>query len=193
MELFLHSLILKIWYWTFSIFNSIKFSIQYFQDLIVLSSIVEIFSSIEHFRYSLFDTDYQTFSNITENFQYFYWTFSVFFLNILTLKEAGGVQKGPYGFSIGCHFSQDHAMITKILGFINKHPKLKVVKSFSYHLYRFFRNLAETGEKLQFFWSENREINFFFNFFIIKVSYIVSKPNDDFHEASFKVYYVSVS
>ena len=57
--------------------------------------------------------------------------------------------------------SQDHAMVTKILDFINKHPKLKVVKSFSYYLYRFFRNLAETDEKLQFFWSENREIAFF--------------------------------
>ena len=33
----------------------------------------------------------------------------------------------------------------------------------------------------------------FFNFFIVKGSYIVSKPNDDFHEASFEVYYVSVS
>ena len=33
----------------------------------------------------------------------------------------------------------------------------------------------------------------FFNFFIAIDSYIVSKPNDDFHEASFEVYYVSVS
>ena len=89
--------------------------------------------------------------------------------------------------------SQDHAMVTKILDFINKHPKLKVVKSFSYHLYRFFRNLAETDEKLQFFWSKNREIHFFFNFFITKVSYFVSNPNDNFSEASFEVYYVSVS
>ena len=84
-------------------------------------------------------------------------------------------------------------MVTKILDFINKHPKLKVVKSFSYHLYRFFRNLAETDEKLQFFWSKNRKIDFFFNFFITKVSYFVSNMNDDFHEASFEVYYVSVS
>ena len=34
---------------------------------------------------------------------------------------------------------------------------------------------------------------FFFNFFIIKVSYFVSNMNDDFPEASFEVYYVSVS
>ena len=47
--------------------------------------------------------------------------------------------------------------------------------------------------KLQFFWSENREIDFFFNFFITKVSYFVSNLNDDFHEASFEVYYISVS
>ena len=33
----------------------------------------------------------------------------------------------------------------------------------------------------------------FFNFFITKVSYFVSNMNDDFHEASFEVYYVSVS
>ena len=32
-----------------------------------------------------------------------------------------------------------------------------------------------------------------FNFFITKVSYFVSNMNDDFHEASFEVYYVSVS
>ena len=38
--------------------------------------------------------------------------------------------------------------------------------------------------------SRNR---FFFTFFITKVSYFVSNMNDDFHEASFEVYYVSVS
>ena len=32
-----------------------------------------------------------------------------------------------------------------------------------------------------------------FHFFITKVSPIVSKPNDDFHEASFEVCYVFVS
>ena len=79
---------------------------------------------------------------------------------MLTLSEGGG-SMCPYGFSIDCHFSQDHAMVTKILDFINKHPKLMVVNPFSYYLYRFFRNLAETDEKLQFFWSENREIDFF--------------------------------
>ena len=41
----------------------------------------------------------------------------------LTLKEAGGGPKVPSGFPIGCHFSQDHAMVTKILDFIHIHPK----------------------------------------------------------------------
>jgi len=31
--------------------------------------------------------------------------------------------KGCGGFSIGCHFSQDDAMVTKILDFIHIHPK----------------------------------------------------------------------
>ena len=35
--------------------------------------------------------------------------------------------------------------------------------------------------------------SFFFNIFITTVSYFVSNLNDDFHEASFEVYYVSVS
>ena len=29
----------------------------------------------------------------------------------------------PIGLEIACHFSQDHAMVTKILDFIHKHPK----------------------------------------------------------------------
>ena len=84
-------------------------------------------------------------------------------------------------------------MVTKILDFIHKHLNYKVLKSFFDYPDRFFRNLAETDEKLQFFWSKNREIDFFFTFFITKVSYFVSNMNDDFHEASFEVYYVSVS
>ena len=79
-------------------------------------------------------------------------------------------------------------MVTKILDFIHKHLNYKVLKSFFDYLDRFFRNLAETDEKLQFFWSKNLEIDFFFNFCIIKVSYFVSNMNDDFHEASFEVY-----
>ena len=76
-------------------------------------------------------------------------------------KGGRGGPKVPSGFSIGCHFSQDHAMVTKILDFIHKHLNYNVLKSFFDYLDRCFRNLAETDEKLQFFWSENREIDFF--------------------------------
>ena len=37
-------------------------------------------------------------------------------------KGGGRGPKVPSGFSIGCHFSQDHAMVTKILDFIHIHP-----------------------------------------------------------------------
>ena len=46
----------------------------------------------------------------------------LFILVILTLVEAGGGSKCPIGQEIGSHFSQDHAMVTKILDFIHKHP-----------------------------------------------------------------------
>ena len=57
----------------------------------------------------------------------------------------------PGGQEIVCHFSQGHALVTKILEFIHKHPNQKVVKSFFHYLDRFFRNLAETNKKLGFF------------------------------------------
>ena len=44
-----------------------------------------------------------------------------------------------------------------------------------------------------FFVAKIAKSTFFQFFYKKKVSYIVSKPNDDFHEASFEVYYVSVS
>ena len=34
----------------------------------------------------------------------------------------GGGLRQPIGQEIACHFSQDHAMVTKILDFIHKHP-----------------------------------------------------------------------
>ena len=40
---------------------------------------------------------------------------------MLTLKDMGGWNH-PAGQEITCHFSQDHAMVTKILDFIHKHP-----------------------------------------------------------------------
>ena len=45
-------------------------------------------------------------------------------LNELTLKEAGGGggPKWPTGQTNVCHFSHGHAMVTKNLDFIHKHP-----------------------------------------------------------------------
>ena len=82
----------------------------------------------------------------------------------LTLNDAGGGQNDPLqctGQEIAFHFSQDHAMVTKILDFIHKDLNYKVLKSFFDYPDRFFRNLVETDEKLQFFRSKNRGINFF--------------------------------
>ena len=84
-------------------------------------------------------------------------------------------------------------MATKILDFIHKNLNLKVLKSFLDYLDRCFRNLAGTDEKLDFFLERKSRNRLFFNFFITKVSYFVSNLNDDFHEASFEVYYISVS
>ena len=39
----------------------------------------------------------------------------------LNPKGGGGGPKVPAGQEIACHFSQDHAMVTKILDFIHKH------------------------------------------------------------------------
>ena len=58
----------------------------------------------------------------------------MFIRYVFNPKECGGGPKVPGGQEIVCHFS--HAMATKILDFINKHPKLKVVRSFLYYLYK---------------------------------------------------------
>ena len=39
--------------------------------------------------------------------------------NLMIFFNPKGGPKWPYGFSIGCHFSQDHAMATKILDFVH--------------------------------------------------------------------------
>ena len=111
---------------------------------------------------------------------------------IVNPKGGGGGLKVPAGQEIACHFSQDHTVVTKILDFIHKHPNQKVVKSFFHYLDRFFRNLAETNQKLGFFGIENHKIDFFFNCFITKSSNFISNMNDNFYEASFEVYYIFV-
>jgi hypothetical protein len=72
-------------------------------------------------------------------------------------------------------------VVTKLLDFIHKHPNLKVVKAFFHYLDRFFRNLVETDKKFGIFGIENHKIIFFSNI------------NNAFDEASFEVYYISVS
>ena len=56
-----------------------------------------------------------------------------------------------------------------------------------------FQKFSRDRWKITIFLERKSRNQLFFNFFIAKGSYIVSKPNDDFHEASFEVYYVSVS
>ena len=41
---------------------------------------------------------------------------------VLNPKGGGGGPKVPAGQEIACHFSKDHAMVTKILDFIHNHP-----------------------------------------------------------------------
>ena len=84
-------------------------------------------------------------------------------------------------------------MVTKILDFIHKDLNYKVLKSFFDYPERFFRNLVETDEKITIFLEQKSRNRFCFDFFIKKFSYFVSNMNDDYPEASFEVYYISVS
>ena len=56
-----------------------------------------------------------------------------------------------------------------------------------------FQKFSWDRWKIKKFLERKSRNRLFFNFFITKVSYFVSNLNDDFHEASFEVYYVSVS
>ena len=56
-----------------------------------------------------------------------------------------------------------------------------------------FQKFSRDRWKIRIFLERKSRNRLFFNFFITKVSYFVSNLNDDFHEASFEVYYVSVS
>ena len=69
---------------------------------------------------------------------------------------------------IGNYFLDLTLNEAKILDFIHNHLNYKALKTF-----------FETDEKLQFFWSQNRGINFF--------QFCHNKNmNDDFHEAFFE-------
>ena len=98
----------------------------------------------------------------------------------------------PTDQEVVCHFSQGHAMVTKILEFIHKYSNFKVVKSFVHYLDRFFRNLAETNKKLGFFAIKYHRIDFLKKFFTTKSSNFISNINEDFYEAFFEVYYIFV-
>ena len=80
-------------------------------------------------------------------------------------KGCGGCPKVTAGREIVCHFSQSHAMVTKILDFIHKHLNYKIPKSFFDFPDRFFRNLAETDKKLGIFAIENHKIDIFSIFY----------------------------
>ena len=56
-----------------------------------------------------------------------------------------------------------------------------------------FQKFSRDRWKIRIFLEWKSRNRLFFNFFITKVSYFVSNLNDDFHEASFEVYYISVS
>ena len=56
-----------------------------------------------------------------------------------------------------------------------------------------FQKFSRDRWKITIFLERKSRNRLFFNFFITKVSYFVSNLNDDFHEASFEVYYISVS
>ena len=68
-----------------------------------------------------------------------------------------------------------------------------VVKYFFLLSVQVFQKFSRDRWKITIFLEWKSWNQLFFHFFIAKGSYIVSKPNDDFHEASFEVYYVSVS
>ena len=112
---------------------------------------------------------------------------------VLALKYAGRGQILSIGQEIACHFSHDHTMVTKLLDFIKKHPKYKVVKSFFYYLDRCSRNSAETEPRSWFFGIENHKINFSFNFFTTKSQNFISNLNDNCSQLSFEVYNVCVT
>ena len=56
-----------------------------------------------------------------------------------------------------------------------------------------FQKFSRDRWKIRIFLERKSRNRLFFNFFITKVSYFVSNHNDNFPEASFEVYYISLS
>ena len=56
-----------------------------------------------------------------------------------------------------------------------------------------FQKFSRDRAEVMIFWDQKSQNRLFFNFFITKVSYFVSNLSNNFSEASFEVYYVSVS
>ena len=68
-------------------------------------------------------------------------------LSFVNPKTPGVGRNPPIGQEIACHFSQDHAMVKKILDFIHKHPKYKLVKSFFLLSWQVFQKFSRDGQK----------------------------------------------
>ena len=74
-----------------------------------------------------------------------------------------------------------------------KTSQLEVTKVIFWLSGQVFQKFSRDRWKITIFLERKSRNRLFFNFFITKVSYFVSNLNDDFHEASFEVYYISVS
>ena len=112
---------------------------------------------------------------------------------LLTLKEAGGGGRGVQNDPLVREMSVISHMVTKILDFIHKDLNYKVLKSFFDYPWQVFQKFSRVRWKITIFLEQKLQNRLYFNFFITKVSYFVSNMNDDFYEAFFEVYYVSVS
>ena len=89
----------------------------------------------------------------------------------------------PAGQEIACHFSQDCAMVTKILDFIHKHPNEKVVKPFFEYLDRFMR------KKIRIFWYRKSQNPYFFTTKKAKLSRspFFDTPGNDFGHLVYEI------
>ena len=79
-------------------------------------------------------------------------------------------------------------MVTKIIDFIHKHPKYKLVKS-----WQVFQKFSRDWQDILIFWDRKSRNQLFFNFFSTKVSDFISNLNDNCSQLSFEVYNVCVA